>query len=209
MSYIHSFSITEKYVILFFYPVIIDPTRFTDSNFHVFELFQGNSTGTTEIFVVDLKSGDVKGPFTTGYFYAAHHANAYEINSSEIAVDITPTPFENLRDYLILENMLNPPKSGSKEAEVSTAADLELTRFRINLLTKEVTSGNFPNKINSRFINKFDFPIINEQYRGKNYCVLYGVSAYAYSRTALVKKNLCNPEKDKVRIIVLDSIRLT
>ena len=110
---------------------------------------------------------------------------------------------------LAILKMLNPPKSGSKEAEVSTAADLELTRFRINLLTKEVTSENFPNKINSRFINKFDFPIINEKYRGKNYCVLYGVSAYAYSRTALVKKNLCNPEKDKVRIIVMDSIRLT
>ena len=45
----------------------------------------------------------------------------------------------------------------------------------------------------NRFINQFDFPVINERYRGKRYCVTYGWSAFDYSRTALVKKNVCDP----------------
>ena len=61
-SYIHSFSITENYAVFLFYPVIIDPKRYPESNFHVFELFDGsNLTDTTDVFVVNLKNGDVKG----------------------------------------------------------------------------------------------------------------------------------------------------
>ena len=75
----------------------------------------------------------------------------------------------------------------------------------------------FDNFLNNKYINKFgntsrvtrnsqvlkspyntDFPTINEDYRGKKYCIAYGLSAFAYSRTALVKKNVCNSEEDKV-----------
>ena len=159
-------------------------------------MFVQNSTGTTDIMVVDLKSGSVQGPFVTGYTYGVHHANAYEASSSQIIVDMSPTAFENLRDYFHLENMLNPPESGNDG--ISTMGVREFTRYQINLVTHKVSSELFPNTINSKFINNFDFPMINENYRGKKYCVVYGVSAYAYSRTALVKKNLCNPNKDKV-----------
>ena len=30
------------------------------------------------------------------------------------------------------------------------------------------------------------------------YCIIYGWSSFDYSRTALVKKNVCDPTKDKV-----------
>ena len=200
-SYIHSFSVTENYVVFLFYPVIIDPKKYPESNFHVFELFDGsNKTDTTDIFVVNLKNGDVKGPIPSAWTYAAHHINAYENSDSEIILDLTPTPFDNMKDYLKLENMLNPPADGTKEAEISTAGNLEVTRYKIGLKTGDVTTSTFPNRINSRFINHFDFPTINEDYRGKKYCYAYGLSAFAYSRTALVKKNVCNPAEDKVSL---------
>ena len=61
-SYIHSFSITENYAVFFFYPVIIDNAKVLEENFHVFEAFKwSNETENTDIFVVDLKNGDVKG----------------------------------------------------------------------------------------------------------------------------------------------------
>merc|ERR1712203_361013 len=41
----------------------------------------------------------------------------------------------------------------------------------------------------------------NEAYRGKEYCIIYGWSAFDYSRTALVKKNVCDSTQDKVRYI--------
>jgi len=194
-SYIHSFSITENYAIFFFYPVTIDGEKASDSNFHVFEMFNGgNQTDATDIYVVNLKSGQVKGPFQTEYAYSAHHANAYEANDSKLMVDLVPTPFQNLRDYLLLKNMLNPPK----EYTTSTTGDLELTRYVINLNSETVSHTNFPNIINSEFVNTFDFPMINEAYRGKSYCFLYGLSAFAYTRMALVKKNMCDSSQDKV-----------
>lgn len=202
-SYIHSFSVTDNYVIFFFYPVIIDHKKFADSGFHVFELFESNRTATTDIFAVHLKTGEVKGPFSTPWTYSAHHANAYEKTDRELVVDITPTPFENLREYLKLDNMMNPPAKGTKEADVSTTEDDELTRYNIDMVSGEVKTSKFDNVINSRYINNFDFPMINENYRGKKYCYLYGWSAYAYSRTALVKKNVCDSTKDKVGFCLL------
>jgi len=198
MSYIHSFSVTDNYAVFFFYPVIIDPKKIANSGFHVFELFESNRTGTTDIFAVNLKSGDVKGPFSTEYTYAAHHANAYEESGSELVLDLTPTPFENLKEYLKLDNMMNPPAAGTKEAAISTTEGEELTRYNINIETGQVKVSKFDNIIKSRYINNFDFPMINENFRGKKYCYLYGWSAFAYSRTALVKKNVCDSTKDKV-----------
>ena len=90
-------------------------------------------------------------------------------------------------------------------------------RYTINIETGEVSTATFPNTINNRHIDKFgrdkiiiiiitllnitsDFPTINENYRGKKYCYTYGVSSFSVSRHALVKKNLCNSEEDKVRL---------
>ena len=170
--------------------------RFLESKFHVFELFEGeNKTDTTDIFVVNLKNGDVKGPFTSPWIFSAHHINAYEKSDSEIVLDLSPTPFENMREYLKLENMLNPPKEINS---VSTTGDSEITRYMIDIESGTVKTNFFPNIIQNKFVNTFDFPTINEAYRGKKYCYAYGVSAFALSRIALVKKNVCTSEDDKV-----------
>ena len=163
----------------------------------MFEILDGsNRTDTTDIFVVNLKTGDVKGPFYAPYVYSAHHINAYEDNDQEIILDLAPTPFENFREYLRLDNMMNPPET--LDDATSTTDDLEITRYTINTETGAVKTSSFDNIIKSRFINNFDFPTINEDYRGKRYCYTYGMSAFAYSRTALVKKNVCDASDDKV-----------
>ena len=55
-------------------------------------------------------------------------------------------------------------------------------RYRINTKSGKVVPSQFPNSIKNRFINNFDFPTINEDYRGKAYCIVYGWSAIDYSR---------------------------
>ena len=65
--------------------------------------------------------------------------------------------------------MLNPPEI-SQGLNGSTCGNEELTRYRINLKEGTVEGSTFPNGINSvlaRYVNKFDFPTINEAYRGK------------------------------------------
>ena len=166
----------------------------------MFELFDGsNMTDTTDVFVVNLKSGDVKGPFPSPWVYSAHHINAYEKSDSEIVLDMCPTPFENMREYLKLDNMLNPPEE-LNDIDISTTGGSEITRYDINFKSGKVKTSTFPNIIKNRFINTFDFPTINENYRGKKYCYTYGMSAFAYSRTALVKKDVCNSKEDKVSL---------
>jgi len=191
-SYIHSFSITENYAVFFFYPVIIDNAKVLEKNFHVFEAFKwSNETENTDIYVVDLNSGDVKGPFTTPWVYSAHHINAYEDSEEEIVLDLVPAGF--FFKAFRLEEMLQPPM-----LEVETGEAMRALRYTINIETGQVRTATFPNTINNKHIDKFDFPTINENHRGKRYCYTYGVSSCSISRHALVKKNLCNSEEDKV-----------
>ena len=68
--------------------------------------------------------------------------------------------------------MLNPPEI-SEGFNGSTCGNEELTRYRINLKEGTVEGSTFPNGMNSvlaRYVNKFDFPTINEAYRGKEVC---------------------------------------
>ena len=94
------------------------------------------------------------------------------------------------------EKILNPVEIPE---EISSSG--ELTRYKFNLKTRKLSNQNFPNGIDSelaRYVNHIDFPIINEAYRGKEYCVIYGWSSYDYSRIALVKKNVCDHTQDSV-----------
>jgi len=193
-SYVHSFSITDEFAIFFFYPVIINSKKLFSGDFHTYELIEWVDKQDTEIFVVDLATGAVQN-FTTDPVYSAHHVNAYRNSEEELIVDLCPTPFDNMRDYLVLDNLLNPP---AETKWISTNKDLEFLRFSINLSDGKVERNFFPNPTESRWVNQFDFPVINEKYRGKNYCYVFGVTAFDYSRIALVKKNICNPKEDKV-----------
>ena len=58
-SSIHSFSITEKFAIFFYYPVDIDTEKIFGNKFHVFELLRWLDNEMTEVFVVNLKTGEV------------------------------------------------------------------------------------------------------------------------------------------------------
>jgi len=195
VSSIHSFSITENYAIFFFYPLIIDAKKIFTADFHVFELLTWLENEPTEVYVVNLKTGEIT-EFETASMFSVHHANAYENGQNEIIIDICHSPYKNMKDYFTLQNILNPPEV--VEDKSSTKEQTEFKRYTINMKHKNITAITFPNTIKSKFINNFDFPTINEDYRGLPYCIVYGWSALDYSRTALVKKNLCDSTKDKV-----------
>ena len=99
------------------------------------------------------------------YFFQ-HHINAYEINDGrEVIVDLSPADPWSLKTYVNMTNMLNPPEHGSG---ISTSGGAQLTRYHFHLDTGSVEQINFPNLLGgNRYINQFDFPTINEEYRGK------------------------------------------
>ena len=93
-----------------------------------------------------------------------------------------------------LEKIFNPPET----CEWKHIPEEEFSRWTINLANNTVTKSVYNNKVGSVFVNMLDFPIINENYRGKPYCYLFATSLIEYTRTALVKKDLCGNELDKV-----------
>lgn len=195
-GYFHSFSITENYVVLFVYPITIDATKFFSSSFHLFNAMTCDKTQATDIYVISLKTGEVT-VRETDYMYSFHHANAYE-TKDEIVVDLAWNRYENLIEYMRLKNMMNPPAHWN----TSESNMLTLQRYRIGLNATDVVLQEFEDKSpEDKFLNHFDFPIINEEYRGKPYCVVYGWSAYMYSRNVLVKKNLCNSSLSRTMYI--------
>jgi len=190
-GYFHSFSITENYAVLFIYPVAIEATQFWNVNFHIFEAFVNDPKNTVDIYVIDLKTGQIR-VRQTSYIYSLHHANAYE-EGRDVVVDLITNRFEALKDYMKLKDMLNPPTVRNFSASNSQ----DLLRFRIGLDERYVQVKNFAdedshNPTVSLFTNHLEFPVINENNRGRPYCVLYGWTAYQVSRQTLVKKNLCD-----------------
>ena len=163
MSMIHSFSITENYVIFLYNNVVAQSTTCLMANhFHVTDCIEVLDE-QTDVFVMNLKTGEVQ-EMQADIVFSLHHVNAYE-KGDEIIIDLSPSAEFALRDYTSLENILNPPE----EDEGINASD-ELTRVTINLQTLQVSSETHFTGIDSeltRYAQKFDFPTINEAYRGK------------------------------------------
>ena len=86
-------------------------------------------------------------------------------------MDLSPADPYGLREYVKFENMLNPPEVSNG---TTPSGGAELTRYHIYLDTGSVEATSFPNLMNDtriiRYVNQFDFPVINEAYRGREVC---------------------------------------
>lgn len=192
-SIVHSFSITEDFIVIFMYPLDADPVDIITHKFHVMEAIAWKENSDTDVYVINRHDGDVR-HLTAQPMYSLHHANAYQKNKDEIVVDLTEKDPNALRDYLTVDKIFNPPETTDWK-HVKTD---EFGRWTINLAKNTVTKSLFVDSTNNTFVNILDFPSINENYRGKPYCYLYGYSIIDYTRTAIVKKDLCNTGLDKV-----------
>ena len=165
-SLVHSFSVTENYAIFFYYPMVLESTQcLFMNNFHALECLKVLDE-QTDIYVVNLKTGEVK-EMKGQTWYSQHHINAYETeDGNEIVVDLSPSEPTGLRDLVMIDKMLYPPEI-SEGVSGSTCGEGNITRYQLNLNTGLVSSSTFPNPMNSRYMDKFDFPSINEAYRGK------------------------------------------
>ena len=192
-SIVHSFSLTEDYAIIFMYPLDVDIMKIFTSNFHLFEAMEWDETEDTDVYIINLNDGDVL-HLNADPVYSLHHANAYQVDEEEIVVDLCEHGHTGLSEYLRVDNLLQPPAT----TEWKFIEENEFARWRINLNTGKVTKQSFRNETDSIFANMIDFPMINENYRGKEYCYVYGVSLVDYTRTAIVKKNVCRSGEDKI-----------
>merc|ERR1712179_279007 len=180
ISVVHSFSITENFVIFFFTPLVMQVDIWSNwvNNFHLFELLSWDENSCSTFYIVNLKTGDIK-TVEADPFFSVHQINSYEDNGN-IILDLCLVNHDNMADYQRMTNFKNPEFKG-------ISAALPPARFTINTSNMEVVKT---------FLGEgFDFPTINEAYRGRRYCIVYGWVSIDYSIITIVKRNLCTGEE--------------
>ena len=190
--YMHAFSVTPNYVILFAAPYYINVVKLLEyaDAYSGLEWFPSENA---TIHVVEIKTGKVTS-IDISTMNPSHHANAYE-EDGKIIMDtfIYPDPF--FANCFALEVLRNESKRDS------LVYAPHIKRFTIDLNTRNVIISTFAENPKIPFINNMEIPAINENYRHKKYCYLYGVALKSdkksFSKTALGKLDVCGNNEDK------------
>jgi len=142
-AYMHSFGLTERWLVLTEFPLVVNPLRLALSGRPYIENYRWEPERGTRITLLDRRTGEAKGPFECEARFAFHHVNAYEdgdrvvadICTFEDASIVEDLYLDRLRDGKPvaeprLERFLISPDSG--EVEVSRLADEPIDLPRIN-----------------------------------------------------------------------------
>src|SRR2546423_1215938 len=127
-AYIHSFGLTERFVVLAEFPFVVDPLRHAFGNRPFIENYRWEPDRGTRIWVIDRADGEVQGPFETDAVFAFHHVNAFE-RDNEIVVDLCAYEDPEIVRAFYLERLRTP---------APRAPTPWLERWRIDAATKRV-----------------------------------------------------------------------
>jgi beta,beta-carotene 9',10'-dioxygenase len=120
-AYVHSFGMTERYLILTEVPLVVNPLRFKFSSKPFIRNYEWKPDLGTRFHVMEKASGRVVRMGRMGPFFAFHHVNAFE-DGDEVVADIVTQPDSGVIDQLYLDRLR------STEPVTFTG---RLTRFRI------------------------------------------------------------------------------
>ncbi|AHM61341.1 Beta-carotene 15,15'-monooxygenase [Flammeovirgaceae bacterium 311] len=113
-AYIHSFGMTENYLVFLENPLISTPLEFRFLDKPFIEKFKWKAERGTIIHLIHKRSGEVK-TLKTDAFFCFHHANAFE-QGDEIYFDLITYEDASIVDYLYLDELRanNPSLAAGK-----------------------------------------------------------------------------------------------
>jgi beta,beta-carotene 9',10'-dioxygenase len=160
-SYMHSFGLTERYVVLAEFPLVVNPLSLRLSGKPFIENFHWKPELGTRFIVIDKNAGTIVGRVETEAFFGFHHVNAFE-KGDEVIVDVCAYPDNQIVNDLYLENLIGPNSRA--------LSDGGLRRYHIPLAggdsRYEVLVGE-----------SFDLPRINYAHsNGNDYRYAYGAA---------------------------------
>lgn len=126
-SYMHSFALTENFVILVQFPFVVNPLDLMQNNKPFILNFHWKPEMGTVFLVVDRGSGVPLARIKADPFFAFHHVNAYD-DGDKIVMDIVTRPNANIIETIIENKKENDEKDTTK-----------LERYTITLSTKKIT----------------------------------------------------------------------
>jgi beta,beta-carotene 9',10'-dioxygenase len=120
-AYMHSFGMSERYLVLAEFPLVVNPLRLKFSGKPFIRNYQWEPDRGVRFHIVDKETGQVVRTAHSRAVFAFHHVNAFEVGD-DVVVDIVAFPDSTVIDQLYLERL--------RSAEPVTVTG-KLTRFRI------------------------------------------------------------------------------
>lgn len=130
-AYMHSFGMSERYLVLTEFPLVTNPLSFLLRNLPFIRNYRWEAERGTRFHVIDKDTCEVVKTVRAEPFFAFHHVNAFE-QDGQLCVDIVAFPDASVIDDLYLNKL----RAG---APVMTAG--KLTRFTINLSGDEAVTS--------------------------------------------------------------------
>jgi len=166
-SYMHSFSVTENYIILTEFPFRVKPLDLLFKRKSFIHNFNWQQEEGTNFIVISRFNGSVIGNYKTNSFFSFHHANAFE---QDACIYVDMVVYDNAD---ILTNKTFYQQKDKKQVSTSIHP---LKRFIVDLNKKNITEEILLEK-------SCEFPRINELLDGKIYRYAY-VAGSSSSRTS-------------------------
>jgi beta,beta-carotene 9',10'-dioxygenase len=120
-AYMHSFGLTERWLVLAEFPLVVNPLRIVLSGRPYIENYRWRPELGTRFTLIDRSTGAASGPFETDACFAFHHVNAFE-RDGEVVVDVCAFPDASIIEDLYLDRL---------RAGEPVSAEPEVRRFRI------------------------------------------------------------------------------
>jgi len=181
MPYMHSFVLSEHYAVIMEAPLYSNMVKlFLEGS--PSQSFIWDPKKPMKMHLVELATAKTS-TIDFDPIFPMHFVNAYEEDNKLIFDYVVYHDFEVIK-YLQMENVLDPVKRND------VPVFNNLYRYTIDLETHAVSQRDISSS------NSFDMPVINEAYRHKKHCYVYGISAKAdgvnFANMTLSKKDLCN-----------------
>jgi carotenoid cleavage dioxygenase-like enzyme len=140
-AYMHSFGITENYLILAEFPLVVNPLRLVLRDKPIVENYEWKPERGTRLFAMSKRDGSLR-TWTAEAFFAFHHVNAFEQNG-DLVFDIAAYDDASLMDALCLERLRAggpipasqfrryrlPARGSTAEYEALSSESIELPRL--------------------------------------------------------------------------------
>ena len=116
-AYMHSFGLSERWLVLAEFPFVVNPLRLASSGRPYIENYRWKPELGTRFTLLDRSTGEARGPFTTDACFGFHHVNSYE-DGDEVVVDICVFDDPQIVEDLYLERL----RAGKPVARAGAAA---------------------------------------------------------------------------------------
>ena len=159
-GYVHSFGITERYVLLAIFPLVVNPLSFYLRGRPFIENYRWQPELGLRIVVLDLADGTVRADCRAPAAFAFHHINAYE-DGDTVVMDLCAYPDAGIVEAFMLDRL----RSGE------VLPPCPPTRYRIDVPAGTVAVEPIVDAT-------FDLPRINYgRHNGRPYRYAYGCGA--------------------------------